>query len=719
MKQKICRVCGQPFDPKSSRQLDCNRTIFKTCEVCGKQYAGKCSKNDVSNTCSAECAQKLAAQKRTASYSDTTRTCEICGTVFHPTTNTQKYCKRFHEMQCVVCGNTFIVDLSKSDRPKTCSKECSIKYRFRDGNPFADPEKRKKALEKYAQDTGYDHPMRNPDVVSKMKQSNLSKYGKSSFTQTEEYKVACIETNQAKYGVDWPMQNEAIKEKSRKTCNERYGVDNVFQNALIQSKWKQRYQEITGYAHPMKNPSVQKKVQETVEHRYGNKYILATEYGQNSYKNTMNNRYGVDYPIQDPEIKNRIVATNLRRYGSKSYLGSKQNRFKLEQIVKARYGTPYYSQSALWKSSRMNDPSKIDDYMKFLDDTKSYLESFDTKPTYHQLENQLGVSATTISFWVNKLNLQDYIKYTLSSMEDAVVNTLHDIDPSIRIVRHDRQTIKPLELDIMLPELQIAIECNPTVTHNSSIQDPWGASPKPYNYHLSKTQKCESAGVLLFHIFGYEWVHNRPVIESMLRNLLNKNDTKIYARKCEVREVSSEQSAKFLDANHRQGRANSPIRLGLFYDNQLVSLMTFGKLRSTMGRSADTSEECYELVRFCSLRNTTVIGGADKLFKYFVNHWNPQSVRSFSDRAHTRGTLYSKLGFTRKHESSPGYVWVDGSTDIAYHRMNSQKRNIKRFLHDPDIDLNQSEREIMIGHGFVQMFDCGTILWEWSNTQQT
>ena len=90
-------------------------------------------------------------------------------------------------------------------------------------------------------------------------------------------------------------------------------------------------------------------------------------------------------------------------------------------------------------------------------------------------------------------------------------------------------------------------------------------------------------------------------------------------------------------------------------------------------------------------------------------------IRSFSDRAHTKGTVYEKLGFYELRRSEPGYVWVDLTTDVAVNRVSAQKSNLKKFLHDANIDLTLSESQIMTQHGFVKVCDSGTITWEWKN----
>ena len=129
-----------------------------------------------------------------------------------------------------------------------------------------------------------------------------------------------------------------------------------------------------------------------------------------------------------------------------------------------------------------------------------------------------------------------------------------------------------------------------------------------------KTDLCESSGIFLFHIFGYEWTNKKHIIESMIRNLLYKNEFIVYGRKTNIREVDSSSARVFLNQNHRQGYAPAPIRYGLYYEDELVSLMTFSKIRHTIGESKDANG--YELVRFCNKLNTSVIGGASKLFRY-------------------------------------------------------------------------------------------------------
>jgi len=712
MKEKRCRICGELFVPKSSRQLDCGKLIIRTCTVCGSQFEAKCSKNDTRQACSTECTNKLSAINR---YASVIKYCEICGEPFQPKSNTQRFCKSIHEIPCKICGKLFTTDLSIVEHAVTCSKECMLKLRFQNGNPFQDPEKRKAALMKYKERTGYDHPMQNPEVVAKMQATMLERYDDTSFTRTAEYIEKTIDTNVKKYGAAWPMQNPEIQKKQQATLFEHYHVLNPFQSQEIIEQYKKSYLQKTGYAHPANNPEVVAKRRKTNLSVYNVEEAIASDIVRFKSKQTIQKRFNVDNAMQSPEVQAKSAETCMQRYGATTYLGSEVGKQHAHERFKAKFGVDKYSQLKAWKQNQISDPAKVDEWLRFLDDPKTYLTSFSHVPAYHELEEALGVNSTTISYWVNVLGLQDYIKFTLSTGEDDIVSILKQINPTIEIKRHDRTILHNKELDIVLPKYNVAIEFNPTVTHNSSLRDPWGSEPKYPRYHYDKSVECKDKGIFLFHIFGYEWTHRQNIIISMLKNLIHDSSHTIYARKCKVQEVSSSDARKFLQINHRQGAAGASIRLGLYYENELVSLMTFGKMRNTIGTDDSDLSNCYELVRFCSQLDTSVVGGASKLFKYFIKHYSPTQIRSFSDRAHTKGTLYETLGFREIRRSDPNYVWVDTMTDIAYHRINAQKRNLKRFLHDDTIDLNKTEVQIMVEHGFVQVFDSGTITWEWAS----
>lgn len=265
----------------------------------------------------------------------------------------------------------------------------------------------------------------------------------------------------------------------------------------------------------------------------------------------------------------------------------------------------------------------------------------------------------------------------------------------IKFTQNDSNLLKDLELDFICEDQKVAIEYNGIPWHSELYVDK--------NYHSNKSLKALEKGYFVYHIFSYEWEDKRvrPIIESQLRNLLGRNQIKIFARKCNIKEVSSLEKKHFLLDNHIQGDCRSSINLGLYYKDELVSLMTFDKPRMNFSFE-------WELVRFCSRKGTNVIGGANKLFNFFIQNYQPVSVLSYSDKAKTKGKLYEKLGFKEEGTSPAGYVWSNGSKTLK--RYQCQK---KRLLEKGLGTEQQTEVEIMRSLGFYRVFDCGNTVWSW------
>lgn len=648
--------------------------------------------------------------------------CEYCGEEFIATNGMTKYCDRQHYGICVVCGKKFPIkkeNLGEKYRPKTCSKDCSMILQRRT----------------YKDRTGYDNPLQNPEVREKAEQTNLERYGVRHAAQAEKFKEKVKKTSRERYGCDYYLQTEQFKEASEKTCLTKYGVKKIgqakevrdkitetcierygsrscFGNAEIRKKASATYESRTGYALPQQDPAVQESISETNRGRYGVNRPMQSEGIQAKAIEHNLEVWGAENPMQSAQIREKSRQTWLENYGVDNPMKSPEIRDRNVASFRSKHGVDYYMQTRDAKLNIIHDPSKVDNLIEFRSDPYSFVtKHFPNRlPSLKELNIILGT--TSADQIIKDLGCNDLVRYVRSYYEQGVIDLLNIL--SVNFKTNDHFQIRPYELDFYLDDRKFAIECDPTATHNSSISDPWGADPKSPSYHKMKTDMCEDKGIFLFHIFGYEWTHKREIIESMIKNILGKCDQKIYARKCVMKEVDSKTATKFLHANHRQGAAGASVRLGLYYQGELVSLMTFGKMRNTIGTSKNEDlSDCWELVRFCSKINTSVVGGASKLFKHFIRTYDPVRIRSFSDRAHTRGTLYQKLGFTELRRSDPGYVWVDLYTDKAYNRYNTQKQNIQKFLHDDTIDFSKSEKQIMEEHDFVQVFDCGTITWEW------
>jgi len=262
------------------------------------------------------------------------------------------------------------------------------------------------------------------------------------------------------------------------------------------------------------------------------------------------------------------------------------------------------------------------------------------------------------------------------------------------IIENDRKILNGKELDIYLPEHNLAIEFNGIYYHSNVFVNK--------NYHLNKTEECEKQGIQLLHIFEDEWIYKSDIVKSIIKNKLGLTENKVYGRKCEIKEINNNDLIRnFLDNNHIQGFVGSKYKIGLFYENKLVSLMTFGNKRYFTNNTSKEGE--YELLRFCNKLNTSVIGGASKLFKYFLNKYNPNEIISFADRRYSNGNLYSNLGMEMGENSKPNFFYSKNQKRMS--RVGFQKHKLSKKF--DNYNSNIPTNIFLHQMGYIKIYDCG------------
>jgi len=265
---------------------------------------------------------------------------------------------------------------------------------------------------------------------------------------------------------------------------------------------------------------------------------------------------------------------------------------------------------------------------------------------------------------------------------------------------NNKSELKGVELDILIVEKNIAIEFNGLYYHSESMG-------KTKNYHLDKTLISEKNNIKLIHIFEDEWVFKKDIVKDRLKTLLGvNNNNKIYARKCIIKEINTEIKNNFLNETHIQGSDNSSIRLGAYYNDELVGVMTFSKLRKVLG-STNKSDSEYELLRFSS---KSVVGLVSKFLKHFIKNYNPTKIISYADRRwspFSNDCVYTKVGFKFIGETKPNY-WYMRNYKTREYRYNYRKD----ILVSKGYDANKTEFQIMDGLGFQRIWDCGSFKFE-------
>ena len=477
----------------------------------------------------------------------------------------------------------------------------------------------------------------------------------------EKFKEHYKSTMLARYGVDNAFKLITHNEKTKNTRLQKYGsIDNY--NDIIHSKKESTSIENWGVSHPRKNQDV-----------------------VNLTKQTNLTRYGHTNPLQSEIIKNKIENTMIARYGVKNYFQSIENQNNI--ISNRRQTLGYDNPGQRWLSKETLEV--LEDSDKFKDIIRNC--------SYEAAARKLGTSAFTISKYVQKYGFHDIISMGKGSVDqDEIAAWLESL--GIRIITNTRNLISPFEIDIFLPDYNLAIEYNGIYYHCEL------SGNKSPTYHLEKYKKCRDNGIELIQICSTKYIQNPELIRSIILGRLGKH-TRIMARNCESREISFNDSVKFLQENHLQSSTTTgSIRIGLIYDGSLVQLMTIGKSRKSLG--AKTTE--WELIRLCSNKHVTVTGGSSKLFSYFKKHYSPNNVISYLDPRYFKGTAMSHLGFREISISGPNY-WYTNNYKQLYHRFNFTKYSLVK----QGYDSNKTEWEIMQERGYDRLWDCGSIKYRW------
>ena len=242
------------------------------------------------------------------------------------------------------------------------------------------------------------------------------------------------------------------------------------------------------------------------------------------------------------------------------------------------------------------------------------------------------------------------------------------------------------------------IEVDPAYTHSCTTPSAFD-KPKAKTYHQTKTIIANKHKFECIHFF--EWDNEDKVIE-----ILNPNKEKIYARKCDIRELTKLETDRFLIDNHLQETLRiQPIRYGLFYNDLLIQVMTFGKPRYNKNYE-------YELLRLCTKQGIYVVGGAEKLFKHFVKINSPQSIISYCDNSKFNGNVYLRLGFSFSHTTPPSIHWYNMQTKQHITDQLLRQHGADRLI-GTNFGKGTNNQQILLDNGFVGVADCGQKVYEW------
>jgi putative hef-like homing endonuclease len=598
----------------------------------------------------------------------------------------------------------------------------------------------------------------------KIEATMKERYGVSNPSQLEVVKQKKQETSLKKYGVSNPMQSDAVRKKLEATNLKKYGVKNPFADKdIIKRIKKTQTLKYGGMGNGSKQTS--KKIEATNIQRHGwNGYNISVEeikqlkgpqfrevWMKKHYPKTHEAISKINAPSwqekifmyiggenigckicgkptkfvnaligyreycskkccnADPDKKQNIKSTNLEKYGVKFSHQHPAILAKVKATMRERYGVDWATQTkrmqdALCSSQLQVSQDKCPDIICVVDGqwkcscphktcNKCESKTYITPKEIHRFRYQNGYEVCTTLHPVNDPSKR-------SSMEMEICSWLDEW--GIEYETSNRDVISPQELDIYIPSIKVAIECNGCYWHSTAFKSP--------KYHLEKFKNCEGVGIQLIQIWE-DWMVRKPeIVKSFIQAKVGACHDVIYARKCKIVDVKGKMATQFYNNNHIQGQCKASHHIGLEYDGVLVACMSFSK-RSKLSGSKTLIDGEWELIRFCNLKNHRVVGGASRLMKHFISEFSPTIITSYSANDISDGQLYKALGFEKFNDGQISYWYIEHGTYKRYHRSTFAKAGIVRRGWKDKVDNTWTERQVMEMKPFFRIYDAGTTGW--------
>lgn len=457
--------------------------------------------------------------------------------------------------------------------------------------------------------------------------THLKKYGQH-YSSTTEFKDKVQQTSLTRFGVEHYSKTSEFSERTKATNLDKFGVEFPAQSLSVKKKTKAVIMDRYGVENIMQLPESVNKLKDTKQARYNNPTYNNVE----KRKKTNLEVYGVEHPLQSTEIQ------------QKSSLTRKTN---------------YYDPAVL---SKLNNKDWLE-------------EQFKSGLSVGEIAKILDVSSSNLCKYFNNYGINVNVGRNTSSIEREVVNFISSLGIT-NIITNDRTILNKQEIDIYLPDYQLAIEVNGLYWHCES-------HGKSRLYHYNKSKECLQKGIQLLHILDVSWISKKEIWESIITSKLNLN-SRLYARKCTVAELDTQTAKQFINENHLSGYIGGCKKLGLYYNSELVQVAVFGKAR--FNKKYD-----YELIRLASKLGINVVGGASKLLAQVKG-----SIVSYADLAYSNGKVYRNLGFEQLGQATVDFYYVKNNRLES--RNKYQKHNLKKMLTTFDSTLSAWENMQLNGY---------------------
>lgn len=440
------------------------------------------------------------------------------------------------------------------------------------------------------------------------------------------------------------------------------------------------------------------KRKQTMMERYGAPTTMQSKQLSRRMQQTLQERYGADNPMKCESIKQKVQATNMQRYGVKNPMSnpdiakrSAQTRAEnMDEIVQ-------HIKEAWIRKYGVDNVSKCPEIIDKITDT--FMKRYGVKraidvPEFRQKMIDTMIERYGVPWYVQSDEYRADDHFRISKINELFGDALNQ--HGIKFETEYR--LEFYNYDFYIPECRTLVEIDPTYTHNI-VGNHWNKDGVEKSYHSLKSKVAHDYNLQCIHVF--DWDDWNKVI-----NILKFRKT-IYARNCNIIKVFPDITDKFLEETHLQGTCKGQdVCLGLTYDDKLVMVMTFGKPRYNKNYAA-------EILRFSTLPGYRVVGGASKLFRYFIKTFEINSIISYCDLSKFTGNVYEQIGMKYIRSTSPQEIWSKGAEKITANLL--RQRGYDQ-LFGTNYGKGTSNDSLMLKNGWLPVYDCGQAVYAYGDT---
>lgn len=183
------------------------------------------------------------------------------------------------------------------------------------------------------------------------------------------------------------------------------------------------------------------------------------------------------------------------------------------------------------------------------------------------------------------------------------------------------------------------------------------------SFFQSMSLHCFEKKIKLIQLREEQWNTKMDFMKHRLCSIFETN-AKVHARQCKIRRINKVEYDNFLNQNHLLQTAKTKFKYGLFKGEFLLAVM--GISGGRWMTKEDDLRKSFEMIRFATQTNTTVVGGFSKLMKYIEEDIQVQEWMSYFDLDWVVNNVYRTLYFEIKEVTKPKRVTIENSILHTY-----------------------------------------------------